>query len=82
MGLLWLQLLFREAIMLSWNQEVNTHCAPDYSSEWVPRPLIKPVEKLVESIGREVVGRSVVEPSERRKGGEKESQRERKREEG
>ena len=66
-GLLRLRSLFSEALMLPWSQGVNTHCAPDYPSEWVPRPLIEPVEKLVESIGCEVVGGSVVKPLERKK---------------
>lgn len=40
----------------SGNERPSTHRAPDYPAQGVPRPLVKPVEELVEAVGGEVVG--------------------------
>lgn len=48
---------------MSGNGRQNTHRAPDYPSQRIPRPLVKPVEELIEAIGGEVVSRPVVEPA-------------------
>lgn len=40
----------------------DTHCSTNNPAQGVPGPFIKPVEELVEAIGGEMVGWSVVEP--------------------
>lgn len=42
---------------------LTTHRPSNYPSQGVPGPFIKPVQKLIEAIGSEMVSGPVVEPA-------------------